>query len=72
MATCCHPRQFPASVRCGATRVPVPPAEKGQRGGGKKEGRAWDSFWQGEELVKLRLEVQELSQARLTLKLNGS
>lgn len=52
--------------------MPIPPEEKGQCGSGKKEGRGWDSVWQAEELVKLRLEIQELSQAHLTLNLNGS
>ena len=52
--------------------MPIPPEENGQCGGGNKEGRGWDCFWQAEELVKLRLEIQELSQAHLTLNLNGS
>lgn len=47
--------------------MPMPPEEKGQCGGGNKEGRGWGSFWQAEEL-----EMQELSKARLTLNLNGS
>lgn len=50
----------------------VVPEEKGQCGGGIKEGRGWDSFWQAEELVKLKLEIQELSQAHLKLNPNGS
>lgn len=29
-------------------------------------------FWQAEELVKLKLEIQELSQAHLKLNPNGS
>lgn len=52
--------------------MPIPPEEKGQCGGGNKEGRGCDSFWQAEELVKLRLEIQELSQTHVTLNLNGS
>lgn len=70
--TTCHPCQFPALVHCETTHMPILPEEKGQCGGGNKEGRWWDSFWQAEELVKLRLEVQQLSQAYLTLNLNGS
>lgn len=52
--------------------MPILPEEKGQCGGGNKQGRGWDSFWQAEVLVKLRLEIQELSQAHRTLNLNGS